>query len=138
AYRARAEATRAALGALDARVASALAPVRGRAFLSAHAAWAYFADRYGLRPVGAIEPIPGREPSPWALLGLIHAAKRERLGTLFTEPQFPESSARIVAREAGVAVNEVDPIGGVPGRRTYEELLLFDARAFRGGLGDGT
>ena len=39
-----------------------------------------------------------------------------------------------MAREAGVAVRELDPIGGVPGRETYEELLLFDAAAFRDGL----
>ena len=135
-YRARADETRASLAALDTRLAALLAPVRGRAFLSAHAAWAYFADRYGLRPVGSIEPVPGREPSPRALLDLIRAARGERLGTLFTEPQFPESSARIVAKEAGVGVLELDPIGGVPGRRTYEELLLFDARAFRQGLGE--
>ncbi|HKC23095.1 MAG TPA: metal ABC transporter substrate-binding protein, partial [Thermoanaerobaculia bacterium] len=136
AYRTRSEEARRALLALDGRIASALAPVRGRAFLSSHAAWGYFAERYGLRAAGAIEPVPGREPSPWALLALIHAAKRERLATLFTEPQFPEASARIVAREAGVAVRELDPIGGVPGRETYEELLLFDAAAFRDGLQD--
>jgi zinc transport system substrate-binding protein len=134
-YRKRADVTRASLEALDARIARRLEPIRGRAFLSAHAAWAYFADRYRLRPVGAIEPIPGREPSPWALLSLIEAAKKERLKTLFTEPQFPASAARIVAREAGVAVREVDPIGGVPGRATYEQLLSFDADAFAEGLG---
>jgi ABC-type Zn uptake system ZnuABC Zn-binding protein ZnuA len=119
---------------LDTKLAEMLAPVRGRAFLSAHAAWAYFSDRYGLRAVGSIEPIPGREPSPRALLSLIHAARDGHLPTLFTEPQFPASSARIVAKEAGVGVRELDPIGGVPGRATYEELLLFDSRAFREGL----
>jgi zinc transport system substrate-binding protein len=134
AYRARAAEARASLASLDGELSTLLAPVRGRAFLSAHAAWAYFADRYGLRAVGSIEPVPGREPSPRALVSLIHAAREERLATLFTEPQFPDSSARIVAREAGVAVRELDPIGGVEGRRTYEELLRFDARAFREGL----
>jgi ABC-type Zn uptake system ZnuABC Zn-binding protein ZnuA len=133
-YRARAAEAHRALIELDRRLASMLAPVRGRAFVSAHEAWAYFADRYGLRPVGSIEPVPGREPSPWDLLTLIHSARKEGIRTLFTEPQFPESSARVVAAEAGIAVRELDPIGGIPGRDSYEELLLYNATQLRDGL----
>jgi hypothetical protein len=39
-----------------------------------------------------------------------------------------------VAADAGVRLVLADPIGGVPGREGYGELLRFDARAFREGL----
>ena len=134
-YRDRAEALAAALERLDAEVAETLRPVSGSSIVTAHAAWGYFAERYGLKPAAAIEPAPGREPSPREIRELVLVARREKLRTLFTEPQFPEEAARVVAEEAGLRLATVDPIGGVPGRAGYEELLRFNARAFRDGLG---
>jgi zinc transport system substrate-binding protein len=133
-FRARAAALGSDLDVLDGTIAHRLSGVRGGAFLSAHRAWVYFADRYGLREVGSIEPVPGREPSPREVLALVRAAREARVKTLFTEPQFPKSAARVVANEAGVRVLELDPIGGVPGRERYEDLLLYDAGQFAKGL----
>jgi zinc transport system substrate-binding protein len=133
-YRARAAAFAAELAHLDVEIAELLRPVSGATVVAAHNAWAYFADRYGLGPVAAIEPVPGREPSPREIAALIATARRERLRTLFTEPQFPPDVARVVAREAGLKLVTVDPIGGFAGRERYADLLRFDARAFRGGL----
>ena len=78
----------------------ALAPLRGKRFVSAHRAWVYFADRYGLVEAASIEPVPGREPSPRELKALVEEGRRGGLGRLFTEPQFPPAAARVVAREA--------------------------------------
>lgn len=134
-YRERAAATAASLERLDAAVAKMLAPARGRPFVAAHDAWGHFSARYGLQPLGAIEPVPGREPSPRELSALITSARRARLRVIFTEPQFPVSAARVVAGEAGIDVATVDPIGGMPGRETYESLLRYDAAVFRRWLG---
>jgi zinc transport system substrate-binding protein len=79
--------------------------------------------------------VPGREPSPRALKALVEEGRRGGLGRLFTEPQFPPAAARVVAREAGLELTLVDPIGGVPGRLTYPELMRFNAEAFLRGLG---
>ena len=133
-YRDRAAAFAAELSRLDAEIARTLRPVAGSSIVTAHNAWAYFADRYGLKPAGSIEPVPGREPSPREIQSLVLAARREGLRTLFTEPQFPLEAARVVADEAGLRVAMVDPVGGLPGRLGYEELLLFNARVFRDGL----
>ena len=133
-YRDRAVAFAGELSRLDEEIALTLRPVAGSSIVTAHNAWGYFAERYGLKPVGSIEPVPGREPSPREIRELVVAARREHLRTLFTEPQFPPEAARVVASEAGLRVETVDPIGGVKGRIGYEELLRYDARAFRGGL----
>jgi len=134
-YRERAAALAASLQRLDAELAETLRPVAGSSIVTAHAAWGYFADRYGLKPAAAIEPAPGREPTPREILDLILVARRQGIGTLFTEPQFPEDAARVVAGEAGLRLATVDPIGGLPGCARYDELLRFNARAFREGLG---
>ena len=123
-----------ALGVLDAEIEALLRPVRGEGILTAHNAWVYFAARYGLRIVGAVEPIPGREPSPRELAALLETARREGIRTLFTEPQFPPGAARVIAGEAGLEIALVDPIGGVPGRSGYAELMRENARVFRDGL----
>jgi ABC-type Zn uptake system ZnuABC Zn-binding protein ZnuA len=133
-YRARAAAAARSLAALDAELAAELAPVRGRAVVATHNSWTYFLVDFGLVNGGSIEPVPGREPSPRDLRALIDLVKERQIPALFTEPQFPLSAARVVASDAGVRLVLADPIGGVPGRETYAELLRFDAHAFREGL----
>lgn len=134
-YRERAELFFGELARLDARLLEMLRPVSGSSLFTAHNAWGHFADRYGLKPAAAIEPVPGREPSPREIRALVLGARREKVRTLFTEPQFSPDVARVVASEAGLAVATVDPIGGVAGRQRYDEILIFNARAFRAGLG---
>jgi ABC-type Zn uptake system ZnuABC Zn-binding protein ZnuA len=133
-YRRRAREYAVELLALDRELALVLAPLRGKRFVSAHRAWVYFAERYGLVEAASIEPIPGREPSPRELKALVEEGRRGGLGRLFTEPQFPPAAARVVAREARLALTLVDPIGGFPGRETYPALMRFNAAAFRQGL----
>ncbi|HEX7579552.1 MAG TPA: metal ABC transporter substrate-binding protein [Thermoanaerobaculia bacterium] len=135
-YRARAADTVAELDQLDRELEASLAPFRGKAFLAAHPAWPHFVARYGLRMAGSIEPAPGREPSPRQLRALIDEARAGGFDVLFTEPQFPESAARAIASDAGLRIGLLDPIGGVPGRATYFEMMRFNGTAltttFRG------
>ncbi len=133
-YRARAARAARSLAELDAEIAATLASVRGRPVVATHNSWAYFLADYGLVNGGSIEPVPGREPSPRELRALIDLVRERRIPALFTEPQFPPSAARVVADDAGVRLVLTDPVGGVPGRETYADLLRFDARAFREGL----
>ncbi len=133
-YRARAAAAARSLAALDAEIAATLAPLRGKAVVSTHNSWTYLLHDYGLVNGGSIEPVPGREPSPRELRALIDLVRERSIPVLFTEPQFPLSAARVVSVDAGIRLVLVDPLGGVPGRETYADLLRFDARAFREGL----
>ncbi|MGE5345067.1 MAG: metal ABC transporter substrate-binding protein [Acidithiobacillales bacterium] len=133
-YRSRAADLAGELSRLDAEIARTLAPVAGSSLVTTHNAWSYFAARYRLKVAASVEPVPGREPTPREFRALVLAARREGVRTLFTEPEFPPDAARVVAHEAGLRVETVDPIGGVPGRVSYEELLRYDARTFREGL----
>ena len=134
-YRSRAHAGAAALFALDAEIAALLSPVKGTTVVAAHNSWAYFTSDYGLVDGGAIETAPGREPSPRDLRKLLDLVRARRVRAVFAEPQFSPAAARVLASDAGIRVAFVDPIGGVPGRTDYADLLRYDAHAFRDALG---
>lgn len=126
-YLARAAVLVADLSALHAELATALAPLAGAPFVPFHDAWPYFAARYGLDLIVEIEPFPGREPSPAYLRMALALIRGSGAQVIFSEAQLERRPAEVVAAEAGVALAEIDPLGGLPGRETYQELLRWNA-----------
>ena len=135
-YTERLAAFRAELGVLDAELRQMLAG-RGRRFLAFHAAWRYFAARYGLEEVGVVAEAPGEEPTPRALAALIDAARRSGVQAILVEPQLTARVAEVLAGELGLEVVAVDPQGdpGDPERASYPALMRWNARAFARALG---
>ena len=127
AFAANAARLREELLALDAELRETLAPVRGAAFVPFHDAWPYFAARYGLDLIVEIEPFPGREPSPAYLRYALDKIRDSGASAVFSEVQLNRRPAEVVADEAGVALFELDPLGGLGGRDRYAELLRANA-----------
>ena len=46
---------------------------------------------------------------------------------IFGEAQLERRAAEVVAAEAGVALAILDPLGGLPERESYQELLRWNA-----------
>ena len=90
------------LDKLDAQIATALKPLRGREFYVFHPAFGYFADAYGLRQA-AVET-GGKEPSARQLKNLIDKAKASGTKLIFVQPQFSRRGAEAVAQAIGGAV----------------------------------
>jgi zinc transport system substrate-binding protein len=86
----------------------------------------YFAKRYGIRIAAVIEPLAGKEPTPAYITEVLAAIKRGNAAALFSEPQLDKAPAEMVAREAKIPLGELDPVGGVSGRDTYEALLNWN------------
>ena len=126
-YLARAAALVADLEALHEELAAGLAPLAGAAFVPFHDAWPYFAARYGLDLVVEIEPFPGREPSPAYLRTALAQIRESGARVVFGEAQLERRPAEVVADEAGVALAILDPLGGLPERESYQELLRWNA-----------
>lgn len=97
-----------------------------REFVSLHPAWTYFARRYGLRQVAVIEPVPGREPSPREVAGIVEEMKELGVRAIFAETQLPLKVARVIAAETGAKVVLLDPLGGTPGREGYSDLMRYN------------
>ncbi|MDZ4133923.1 MAG: metal ABC transporter substrate-binding protein [Dethiobacteria bacterium] len=121
---------------LHEEIASAALAFRRSNFVAFHSAWQYFASRYYLREVAVIADFPGQEPSAgWLaeLVGLIH---REDVAAIFAEPQFSAALAESIARDSGVPVVIVDPLGGddLPGRESYLKMMRFNLGLFRSAM----
>jgi len=99
---------------LDRTIKETVATFRQRDYVCFHPAYTYFSRRYGLKEVGVIEAAPGREPSPGHLQKIIAAIKSTGVKAVFAEPQFSPRVAEVIAKEAGVKVLFLDPLGGRP------------------------
>jgi zinc transport system substrate-binding protein len=96
------------LDLLDKKLKKILAPFKGRKIYVFHPAFGYFASAYGMEQV-AVET-GGSSPSPRHIAELIRMARRDRVRTIFVQPQFPSKSARTIADAIGGSVVPVDPL----------------------------
>jgi zinc transport system substrate-binding protein len=137
AIRTRAAAYHKLLTALDQDIRTALSVVESRAFVATHAAWPYFAERYDLRQIGVLYPVPGRELGPREFATLVDQARRARVQAVFTEPQLGATGAKALAEDLGARIGTLDPLGGsaVADRNSYEALLRYNARELARTLG---
>jgi len=129
AYRAGLAALSADLDALDAKIAQATAPLRGRTFYVFHPAFGYFAAAYGLRQK-AVET-GGKAPGAKHVKTLIDQARAEGVRVLFVQPQFSTRTARTIAAEIGGAVVPIDPLA-----EDYLRNLEHIADEIRQAVGD--
>ena len=127
------------LTGLDAEIRERLSSLDRRSFLSTHAAWSYYASRYGLEEAGVIHSHPGQDPSSREMAHLLEEARDHEIHCLFTEPQLGEVAARALATELSLPTCMLDPLGGpgMEGREGYFDLLRFNTAQFARGLERG-
>ena len=125
AYRANAAATVARLQALDAEVAKALRPVRGKRYIVFHDAYQYFEKRYRLTPSGSVTVDPHRAPSPRRLYEIRTRILERGASCVFREPQFTPKIINVLVRGTPARVGTLDPVGAsLPaGKGAYEALV---------------
>lgn len=134
AYRANATKFAERLVLLDARLAAELAGVKQQPIVLFHPSFRYLIARYGLTYGGVVEETPGREATPTYLHALVATIHDRHVKALFTEPQLSPRPAEVLAEAAGVPLFVLDPNGGVSGRMTYEELMLYNVDVLRRAL----
>jgi zinc transport system substrate-binding protein len=96
------------LDRVNAKIAHALAPIKGKEIFVFHPAYGYFADRYGLKQV-AVET-GGKEPSAKQLKTLIDKARDAGVKVIFVQPQFDTKYAESITKATGGAVVFLDPL----------------------------
>jgi len=101
AFRRNANALRAELGALDDAYRAGLATCQRDLVVTAHDAFGYLTDRYGLREEGVAGLSPEAEPDARRLAELADLASDEGVTTVFTEELVSPEIAETLAREAG-------------------------------------
>jgi len=109
---------------------AAMAPDRGARIVVVHESWPYFARRFGLETVAAVEATPGVPPSPASLASLTRQMKEAKVRVIIAEPF---SDAALVQRVAALGgAREVElaaSVGALPEARDY--IALFDVDVAR-------
>jgi len=121
------------LARLDAGLARwtrAAAPLRGLRVVVAHDSWPYFARRFGLTVVAAIEPSPGVPPSPRSLGDLTSRMRESAVRLVIAEPWSDSSVVSQVAARGGARVVTLPAsVGADPEATDY--VALFDVNIRR-------
>lgn len=128
-YSANYDAFAARIATLDEAIKTAIPtiPPEQRKLLTYHDSWAYFADRYGLTVVGAIQPADFSEPSARDVANLISQIKSENIPAVFGSEVFPSDVMQTIAAESGAAyIDELsdDDLPGAPGDPDHSYLGL--------------
>ncbi|WP_344275626.1 metal ABC transporter substrate-binding protein [Actinomadura napierensis] len=137
AYKQRAQTVAVQLTGLDRRFRDGLENCARRDIVTAHAAFGYLAQRYGLRQVSIAGIDPSMEPSPKRLAGLTREVRAAGATTIFTERLVSSKVADSLAREAGVRTAVLDPVEGVGPGSSDDYLTVMDRnlRTLRPALG---
>jgi ABC-type Zn uptake system ZnuABC Zn-binding protein ZnuA len=102
-----------------------LAPYRGASIVTFHKNFIYFADRFGLKLFGNVEPKPGIPPTPRHIAELAEAMKKAGVRVVLYQPYYDADASRDVAGKAGgVAVEIPTEVGGTPDAK--DVLSKFD------------
>jgi ABC-type Zn uptake system ZnuABC Zn-binding protein ZnuA len=130
------------LSELDRAIREAIAtiPPGDRVLLTYHDSFAYFAEEYGMRVIGAIQPSDFAEPSAQDVAELIDQIEREDVPAIFGSEVFPSPILGQIARETGVTFEESlrdDDLPGDPGdpEHSYVGLMVYDVSTIVTALG---
>jgi ABC-type Zn uptake system ZnuABC Zn-binding protein ZnuA len=132
-YRDNAARYEARIDELDARMAAATASMdpANRELLTYHDAYAYFAQHYGWRVIGAVQVSNFEEPTPKEVAALIDQVKAEHVPAIFGSEVFPSPVLEQISAETGVSyvdtLRDDDP-PGAPGDadHSYLGLMQYD------------
>lgn len=112
-----------------ARWGRAMAPYRGTRVVVVHETWPYFAERFGLVVVAAVEPTPGVPPSPSSLATLTQRMREAGVKVLIAEPYANASIIGQVASRSGARpVTLIPSVGGHPEASDYLGLFELNVR----------
>jgi ABC-type Zn uptake system ZnuABC Zn-binding protein ZnuA len=115
-------------------------PPDNRVLLTYHDSFAYFAEEYGFRVIGAIQPADFAEPSAREVAELVDQIRDERVPAIFGSEVFPSPVLEQIARETGVTFEgslRDDDLPGEPGdaQHSYIGLMSVDVGAIAEALG---
>jgi len=115
------------LDAAIARWEREAAPLRGKKLVSYHPDLIYFAERFGMEPVGTIEIRAGVDPTPGHIADLEERMRREKVDLVVRELHYPAGLAETVAQKTGAKLVELPVMaGGVPEAKDYISFIDYD------------
>jgi zinc/manganese transport system substrate-binding protein len=102
-----------------------MAPYKGVSIVTYHPNFVYFADRFGLKLFGTVEPKPGIPPSPHYVTELAEAMKKAGVKVVVYQAYYnADPNEEVAKRAGGTALEIATEVGGLPG--TDDVFSKFD------------
>lgn len=101
-------------------------PEKNRKLLTYHDSYAYFAPRYGMTVIGAIQPADFSEPSVREIAEIIDQIKAEGIPAIFGSEVFPSPILEQIGKETGARFIDTladDDLPNKDGDRLYHSYL---------------
>lgn len=102
------------LDKLDVELKADSVSVQNKYIVTAHAAFGYFCDAYGLTQIHLSGLSPDQEPSAKALEDILKAVNDYNINTIFYEEAASSSVADYIARETGCKTSTLNPLETTP------------------------
>jgi len=141
-YKKNADAYLATLRTLNTAVQDAIdtIPPENRLLLTYHDSFAYFANQYGMKVIGAIQPADFAEPSAQEVAALIDQIRADHVPAIFGSEVFPSPVLAQIAAETGATYEDSlrdDDLPGDPGQpeHSYVGLMIYDVQTIVRDLG---
>ena len=132
-YNERAQETIQLLEDLGRELASGLASFQGSTLVTTHAAFGYFAQRYGLEVLSISGVDPEAEPSPARIADVAKQIEDLPVKTIYFEDQASPKTAEVLAEELGLTAAVLSPIEN-DSAGDYLEAMDANLQALQTGL----
>jgi len=104
-------------------------PSENRKLITYHDSWAYFAPRYNMTVIGAVQPSDFSEPSALDIAKLIDQIRSENVSAIFASEVFSNRITDQIADEAGIEIVQTLSDDALPGNltasnHTYVGMML--------------
>ena len=118
-------------------------PPQNRKLLTYHDSWGYFAPRYNMTVIGAVQPSDFGEPTPQEVARLIDQVRAEKVPTIFASEVFPTGVIDQIAKEGNVKIVETLSDDNLPGNagdpeHSYVEMMIQNMENMLVPLGGNT
>ena len=128
------------LRALDGEYRAGLEDCARKELVTAHDAFGYLGERYGLEVIPITGISPESEPSPQDLASISELVSERGVTTVFVEPLLSPEIGETVAREAGAETAVLNPLEGLTEEElergeNYFTVMRANLEALRDGLG---
>ncbi|HEY5236140.1 MAG TPA: zinc ABC transporter substrate-binding protein, partial [Rhabdochlamydiaceae bacterium] len=98
------------LESLDEKIRTELTPLQGSYLLLSHPALGYYCKRYGLHQLSV--ECEGKEPLPQQVAKVVKEAQENHVKVIFTEPQYNNKGAVLIADKLHLPIYEINPYAG--------------------------
>ena len=103
-------------------------------FIVFHDAYQYFENRFNVKVLGAFTVNTDVMPGAEQLSGIREIIEHDKVGCIFSEPQFNPDIINAVAKDMDIKTGVLDPLGATldPGKGLYFKLIKNMSNSFKG------